>query len=69
MAQTDLLESNEMSTPLVGQNPVTPHLSIPSSGMHTIPTVNVDDMFQAETGMDGGDDDDDDEGEFITQVA
>lgn len=39
-------------------------MTIPSSaGMHSAVTaVNVDDMFQTETGLDG-DDDDDDEGE------
>lgn len=49
-----------MSTPLIQQNPVTPHLNVPSS---STPVVNVDDIFQTETGMDGGDDDDDDDGE------
>lgn len=52
-------KEHEMSTPLLQQNPVMPHLNVPSS---SIPVVSVDDIFQTETGMDGGDDDDDDEG-------
>lgn len=65
-SQADLTE-HEMSTPLVQQNPVTPHLSVPSGSMHPVPTVSVDDMFQTETGMDG-DDDDDDDGEFCSSL-
>lgn len=52
-----------MSTPHLQQgtmNPNEANSSIPN-GLHETPgTVNVDDMFQTETGLDGDDDDDDD---------
>jgi hypothetical protein len=62
-------------TPGLSQHPMTPNpptsstsmgrTDIPSSAGVGIGADNIDDMFQAETGMDG--DDDDDDGELRSQ--
>ncbi|KAK8864141.1 pheromone receptor transcription factor [Kwoniella newhampshirensis] len=62
-SKEEILNATELATTIVSQGQLTPQPPTSASGMGDVPSsagVDVDDMFQTETGLEGDDDDDDD---------
>ncbi|WWD18834.1 hypothetical protein CI109_103289 [Kwoniella shandongensis] len=62
-SKEEILNEAELATTLVPQDQLTPQPPTSASGMGDVPSsagVDVDDMFQTETGLEGDDDEDDD---------